>query len=181
MAHNLVVSRYAKALFALAKEQKRLDKVAQDLQALSAAIEENVELRKLVKAPVVERRVAVSAIQAIAKKSGADSLTHDFLGLLAENGRLRLVQGVTQAFVEMIDVEKGNLTASATVAAPLDQLQHDALAASLKKTTGAAIRLKMVVDPDILGGLVVQIGSKLIDNSVRRRLERLELSMKGTN
>jgi len=180
MAYNLVVSRYARALFALASEQKRLDKVAQDLQSLSIAISENGDLRTLVTSPVIDRRDAVKTIQAIAKKGGADDTSIQFLGLLAKNNRLNLVQDINRALVEMIDEAKGNMTATVTVAAPLDQKQHDNLFASLKKMTGASIRMKMVVDNSILGGLVIQIGSKMIDNSVRRRFERLELAMKGT-
>lgn len=180
MAHHLVVIRYARALYALAQEQKKRDKVAQDLQALSAAITENADLRRLVYSPVIDPASVLRAVQALADKGKADPLTRNFLGLLVENGRLDMVQDVTRALVDMIDAETGNQSATVTVASALDQQQLDALAASLKKMSGATVRLKMIIDPAILGGLIVQIGSKMIDNSVRRRLERLELAMKGT-
>lgn len=180
MAQNLVVSRYAKAIFTLAREQNKIDKVAQDLQALSASIEESSDLASFVHAPLVDRNVAANVLRALAEKGKADPVTADFLCLLAQKRRLDLVQDITRALVDMIDADKGNLTASVTVAAPLDQSQLDALAASLKKMVGAAVRMKMIVDPSILGGLIVQIGSKMMDNSVRRRLERLEMLMKGT-
>lgn len=171
--------RYAAALFDLAETEKALDKVAADLGRLAAALEESADFRALIEAPQVRREAAGRAIAAIAAELGLGDLSARFLGVLAANGRLAALPAIIRAYNRMLAAWKGTDTALVTAAHKLTAAQKKALEAKLKARTGRQMAVEVTVDPAILGGLVVRIGSEQIDSSIRTRLERLAQHMKG--
>lgn len=171
--------RYAAALFDLAESGKALDSTAKDLAALQKAIAESADLRALLTAPQISRADAGRAVAALAGAMGLSDLTRRFLGTLAENGRLGALSGIIRQYEAMLAAHKGSAVARVTAAHQLTAGQTAALKEKLKARTGRAMELDVTVDPAILGGLVVRIGSEQIDTSVRTRLERLGQQMKG--
>lgn len=171
--------RYAAALFDLANENKALDDTAAALETLARAIGETPDLAALLAAPRVSRADAGRTLVAVAAQLNLSSLTADFLGVVAANGRLSQLPAIIAAFARMVSRHKGNAAATVTSAHPLSDAQQQALAAKLKARTGRATDLDLRVDPAILGGIIVRIGSEQIDASVRTRLTRLGQQMKG--
>lgn len=174
-----LAGRYATALFALAEEHKSIDAVQASLATLSEAMAESDDLRALTSSPVLSREDAGKAIAATAKFLGLDSLTTQTLGVLAANRRLDQVPAVIRAFNTLASGHRGEITAEVTSAHPLDDKQIDALKAQLKKRVGSDVSVSTAVDPSILGGLVVKIGSQMIDSSIKTRLNTLSQAMKG--
>lgn len=174
-----LAGRYATALFALAEENKAIDKVQASLDTVGAAIAESDDLNALTSSPVLSRDDAGKAIAATAKSLKLDDLTTNVLGVLAENRRLDQIPAVIRAFTTLASGHRGEVTAEVTSAHPLDDKQIDALKAQLKKRVGSDVSVSTAVDPSILGGLVVKIGSQMIDNSIKTRLNTLSQAMKG--
>ncbi|GAB5487993.1 MAG: F0F1 ATP synthase subunit delta [Parasphingorhabdus sp.] len=174
-----LAGRYATALFALAEENKSIDKVQTSLDTLSAAVTESDDLKALTSSPVLSRDDAGKAIAATAKSLKLDALTTNVLGVLAANRRLDQIPAVIRAFTTLASGHRGEVTAEVTSAHPLDDKQIDALKAQLKKRVGSDVSVSTAVDPSILGGLVVKIGSQMIDNSIKTRLNTLSQAMKG--
>ena len=174
-----LAGRYASALFDLARESNQIDSVQKSLAALKAGLAESTELSALVASPVVSRSDAAKAIAAVAKAMKLDSLTTKFLGVLAENRRLADLGGMIDAFDAIVAAHRGEVTAKVTSAHPLSADQLKALAANLKTRVGRDVTVATTVDPAILGGLVVQLGSQLIDGSIRTRLNSFAQAMKG--
>ena len=171
--------RYAMALFQLARDAKQLDAVSQSLAAVKAALAESEDLRLLTTSPVVSRDAAVKAVAATAKVLKLDKLTAKFLGVLASNRRLGQLAAAIRAFNELAAAHRGEITAQVTSAHPLDQDQVDALKAKLKAEFSRDVALDLTVDPAILGGLVVKVGSRQVDGSIRTKLNTLANAMKG--
>ena len=171
--------RYALALFELASEQKKLEAVGQDLAALSRALAESAELKALTTSPLVGRDEAVKAVAATAAAMKLDGITANFLGVLARNRRLAQLPGVIRAFNTLSARHRGELTAEVTSAHSLDDGQVDAIRQNLRTRMGRDIAVDLNVDPAILGGLVVKIGSQMIDGSIRTKLNTLAQAMKG--
>jgi F-type H+-transporting ATPase subunit delta len=171
--------RYAAALFDLANDAKALDATADALATLNKAMSESPELAAMVRAPQLKRQDAARAIGAIAAALKLPRLVGDFLGVVAGNGRLALLPSIIAAFNRMLASHKGSSTARITAAHELSAAQQKSLAAKLKARTGRSMDLDITVDPAILGGLIVRIGSEQIDSSVRTRLDRLGQQMKG--
>lgn len=171
--------RYALALFELARDEKQLDSVAQSLEALKAALAQSPEFRALATSPVVSREAAQKAIGAVAASLKLDTLTTRFLAVLAGNRRLSELAAVIRAFETLLANHKGEVRADVTSAFPLTKTQATALAKSLKARVGRDVAVNLAVDPAILGGLVVKIGSQMIDSSLRTRLNSLANAMKG--
>lgn len=171
--------RYAAALFDLAQSGKALDSTAKDLAALKSALAESADLRTLITSPGVSREQAGKAVAALAADFGLSDLTTRFLGVLAENGRLAVLGDVIRQYDVMLATWKGSTTAQVTSAHKLTAAQKKALEAKLKARTGRTIAVDVTVDPSILGGLVVRIGSEQIDSSIKTRLARLGQQMKG--
>jgi len=169
-----LAGRYATALFALAQESTAIDTVETSLDTLGAALTESDDLRALTSSPVLSRKDAGKAIAAIAKQ-----LDIDLLGVLAANRRLNQIPAVIRAFTTLASSHRGEVTAEVTSAHPLDEPQIDALKTQLKKRVGSDVSVSTHVDPSILGGLVVKIGSQMIDNSIKTRLNTLSQAMKG--
>ena len=171
--------RYALALFELARDTKSLDTVAESLGALKAALAESDEFRNLTTSPVLGREAATRAVGALAVSMGLDPLTGKFLGVLAQARRLSQLPAVIRGFETLLSNHRGETRAEVTSAHPLGKTQVTALQKSLRTRVGRDVTVDLKVDPAILGGLVVKIGSQMIDSSIRTRLNTLAHAMKG--
>jgi F-type H+-transporting ATPase subunit delta len=171
--------RYALALFELANEQKKLEAVGRDLAAVAQALAESAELKELTTSPLVGREDAVKAVAATAKAMQLDPITANFLGVVAKNRRLSQLPAVIRAFNLLSARHRGELTAEVTSAHSLDDDQVAAIKQNLRTRMGRDIAVDLNVDPAILGGLVVKIGSQMIDGSIRTKLNNLAQAMKG--
>jgi F-type H+-transporting ATPase subunit delta len=171
--------RYALALFELANERKKLEAVGRDLAAVAQALAESPELKELTTSPLVGRDAAVNAVAATAGAMQLDTITANFLGVLAKNRRLAQLPAVIRAFNLLSARHRGELTAEIVSAHSLDDDQVDAIKQNLRTRMGRDINVNLRVDPAILGGLVVKIGSQMIDGSIRTKLNNLAQAMKG--
>ena len=182
-----LAGRYALALFELARDGKpvpggvegTLDSVAASLATLRMALAESADLRTLTTSPLVGRDDAAKAIAAVAASLGIDSLTTKTLGVLAENRRLAQIPNIIRAFETLLSAYRGETRAEVTSAFPLTKTQQTALAKQLKTRTGRDMALDLTVDPAIMGGLIVKMGSQMIDSSLRTRLNKLAQAMRG--
>ena len=174
-----LAGRYATALFELARDNKMLEAVGASLASLRRGLAESPELRELTTSPVVTRAQATGAIGATAQAMRLDPLTANFLGVLAQNRRLAQIGPVIRAFNMLAANHRGETTAEVTSAHPLDDGQVQALRQNLRSRLGRDVAVDLTVDPAILGGLVVKIGSQMIDGSIRTKLNNLAISMKG--
>jgi len=171
--------RYATALFDLAREEKAIDAVSESLKTLKAALAESAELRQLTNSPLVSRDQATKAVAAIASTLSLDPLISKFLGVLAQNRRLGQLGAVIRSYGQLAARHRGETTAEVTSARPLTAAQVEALQAKLKTQLGRDVAVDLTVDPSILGGLIVKIGSRQIDSSIRSKLNTLAIAMKG--
>ena len=171
--------RYATALFDLARESKAIDGVGASLASLDKAIGESTDFKALTTNPLVGRAAAASGVAAIAKAMKLDKLTTNFLGVLANNRRLAQLGPIITSYNALAANHRGEATAEVTSAHKLDAAQVTALKAQLKAKVGSDVAITQLVDPAILGGLVVRIGSQMIDSSIRTRLNTLATAMKG--
>ncbi|PCG09853.1 F0F1 ATP synthase subunit delta [Sphingomonas ginsenosidimutans] len=171
--------RYASALFDLAVEAKAVDRVEESLTAVRQALAESADFRMLTASPVVARGQAVKAVLATADQLGLDTTTKSFLGVLAENRRLSQLPQVIAAYRTLAARHRGETTAEVTSAHPLSDDQVEELKQQLRRRVGREVSVDLTVDPAILGGLVVRIGSQMIDSSIRTRLNALASAMKG--
>jgi F-type H+-transporting ATPase subunit delta len=174
-----LAERYARALFDLADEGRALDQVAADLKSLAGMLAESGDLRRLVRSPVLDRAAQGRAITALAAQADFALLTRNFLGLLARNRRLFALPEMIAAFLNNLAARRGEVTAHVVSATPLTPAQSAALAEALRKSAGAKLAIDSHVDPSLLGGLVVRLGSRMIDASLKSKLTRLQLAMKG--
>lgn len=171
--------RYASALYDLASESKAVTAVEGDLDKLGQAILGNADLAALIRNPQVGRDAAAAAMAEVGKVLGLSALTQNFIGVLAGNRRLAVLPEIVRAFGTIAAAARGEVTAEVTSAHPLSDAQLKALAAKLKAREGKDVKIKANVDPEVLGGLVVRIGSTQIDSSIRTRLNTLAQAMKG--
>ncbi|GGD17274.1 F0F1 ATP synthase subunit delta [Aquisalinus flavus] len=176
MAGSEVAQRYASAFFDLAQEEGRLDALESDLTAIGTAIEESDDLQALISSPVYSRAEKESAISAIL--SQADPLTRNLAALMAANGRLFALPGVIVAFRERAAQSRGEVSAEAISAVALNDEQQKRLRAEIEASIGKAVNLQTRVDEKLLGGLIVKVGSKMVDSSLRTKLTRLKMAMK---
>ncbi|HST37687.1 MAG TPA: F0F1 ATP synthase subunit delta [Allosphingosinicella sp.] len=174
-----LAGRYALALFGLANEHNKLDAVGKDLAAVKQALAESAEFKALTTSPLVGRDEAVRAVAATAGAMQLDDITSRFLGVLAKNRRLAQLGNAIRAFNTLAARHRGEINAEVTSAHPLDDGQLDALRKNLRTRMGRDIAVDTNVDPAILGGLVVKIGSQMIDGSIRTKLNNLAQAMKG--
>ena len=176
---GLIADRYAKALFDLAVEQGQLDAVAADGKALTEALAHSPDLHTLIYSPIPTRAEQTAFVAKLAEKAEFSAITRNLLGVLAKNRRLNVLPDVLAAFAARLATSRGEKTAEVTSAHPLHMGQVEALKAKLQKQLGGKVTLDLKINPEILGGLIVKIGSRMIDSSVRGKLDRLELVMKG--
>jgi len=173
-----VAGRYASALFDLAKEAGAIDAVAGDLGALEKLLQESADLRDLVKSPLYDRDDQTKAMGAVLARAGASDLTKKFVGLVATNRRLFALDGMIASYKALVAQYRGEVSAEVTSAHPLTDAQVQKLKDTLKAATGSDVSLSTKVDNGLLGGLVVKLGSKMIDTSLRTKLNRMKLAMK---
>jgi len=174
-----LAGRYAAALYELADDGKALDTVAGDLAALQAALDASEDMRRLVRSPVLDRDAQWKAMSALLEKLAAHELTRKFLGVVTANRRLFALSGIVRAYLEELAARRGEVTADVVTAHPLNDTQAKALEAELKMAVGGKVSIAARVDPSILGGLIVKVGSRMVDSSLRTQLQRLRIAMKG--
>ena len=174
-----MAGRYAAALFELAKEQKQLDQVERDVATFQALLEASPELNRLVRSPVIAAEAQARALDAVLAKIGISGFTGNFLKLLVRNRRLFAVADMLRAFLSLLARERGEVSADVASAHPLSGEQMQVLADSLKASIGRNVQIRTRVDPNLLGGLIVKVGSKMIDSSLRTKLNNLKVAMKG--
>ena len=174
-----LAGRYATALFDLARDSNNIEAVEKSLGILKSALAESAELRQLTKSPLLSRTESGKAIEAVAKSLGLDQLTTKYLGALASNRRLGEVSNTIRSFQALAANHRGETKAEVTSAHPLSAAQVDELKKQLKARVGRDVTVDLTVDPAILGGLVVKIGSQMIDSSIKTRLNSLAHAMKG--
>ncbi len=173
-----IAARYASALFELAKEGKALGALEADVDAMTETLEASADLRAVIASPVYSRAEQGAAIAAVAERIGLSGLTANTLALMAAKRRLFVLPQFVRALREAIAAEKGEVTAEVVSAKALTKPQADALAAKLKARFGKTVKLQSSVDESLIGGLVVKVGSKMIDTSIRSQLASLQNAMK---
>lgn len=174
-----LAGRYASALFDLAEEQSALDAVAEDLRNFRSLLDESEELRRLIRSPVLSREEQGRALAAVVERAGFNPLTGRFLGLLAHKRRLFALPDMIKAYEALLAAHRGEVSGQLVSAVPLSEEQVDTVREQLKKAVGQEVTLATSVDPTLLGGIVVRVGSRMIDASLRTKLHQLELAMKG--
>jgi F-type H+-transporting ATPase subunit delta len=174
-----VAGRYASALFELADNAKSLDQVAQDLTTFRKLVHENPDLARLIASPVVGRAAQGRALLAVVDAVGIKGLVRSFIGTVTANGRARDLPAMASGYLAELARRRGEVSATVTSAVPLSATQQQQLTDALRSVLGAKVSIDAQVNPDILGGLVVKVGSRLFDSSIRSKLTRLQLAMKG--
>lgn len=170
--------RYSTALFELAREAGELDRAEADLNQLAEALETSLELNELIRNPVYTRAEQEKGMAAIAERMGLSQLVRNVVGLMAQKRRLFALPQMIAMFRALLAEHRGEVTAEVTAAHPLSDAQRDALAQSIKSSMGRDVKLNVRVDEGIIGGLVVRVGSRMIDSSIRSKLARLQNAMK---
>ncbi len=176
---GIVAERYATALFDLADERGVLDGVGGDLAALAAMIEDSADLRRLIKSPILPRAAQARAVAALAVAAGLRAEVINFLGLVARNRRLFVLPAMIRSFQDRLAARHGRTEAEVASAIPLSAAQKDALTATLTTAFGGEVVVDTKVDPTLLGGLVVKVGSRMVDSSLKAKLQHLKFAMKG--
>lgn len=174
-----LAGRYATALYELAESEKALDQVAGDLRALRLMIEGSGDLTRMVRSPVISRTEQGAAMDAILAKAEASDLTRKFAGVVAANRRLFALPDIIDSYLAILAGRRGEVTAEVASAAPLSDRQQADILATLENTLGGSVTIKASVDPEILGGLVVRVGSRLVDSSLRTKLNQMRIAMRG--
>jgi F-type H+-transporting ATPase subunit delta len=173
-----MAGRYAVALFELSLEAKKLKHVENDLKNFAALLDSSDDLTRLVRSPVFSTQDQQRALEAVLKKAGIKGLTANFLALVTQNRRLFAVRDMIRAFFALLARHRGEVTADVTSATNLSAAQTKSLKAALKSAIGQDVQLDAKVDADLLGGLVVKVGSRMIDTSLRTKLNNLKFAMK---
>jgi F-type H+-transporting ATPase subunit delta len=166
-------------LFDLARDQRQIDAVGRSLDALNQALLDSKDFAELIASPLVSREEAGKAFAALAPQLGLDPITTNFVGVLARNGRKNELRNVIRAFRRLAAEHRGEVTAEVVTARPLNDDQVAALKQQLRARAGRDVTIDAEVDPNILGGIVVKLGSQQIDASIRTKLNRLAQAMKG--
>jgi len=174
-----LAGRYASALFDLAREQRQIESVDKSLDILRQALLDSKDFNELVMSPVISRKEAGKAFAGLAPQLGLDPVTANFLGVLARNGRKNELRHVIRAYRRLAAEHRGETTAEVVTARPLNDDQLVALKTQLRARAGRDVTIDAAVDPNILGGIVVKLGSQQIDASIRSKLNRLAAAMKG--
>jgi F-type H+-transporting ATPase subunit delta len=175
-----VPGRYASALFELATEDKSTAEVAGQLQRFGLAIDQSDDLRRVVRSPVFSAEDQVAAMSAVAAELGISGTTLNFLKLVAKNRRLSALPDIIKAYATLLATSRGEIAGEVTSAEPLSAAQLEDLKAALKSALGRDVALSTRVDSAILGGLIVKVGSRMMDNSLKTKLQTLKIAMKGT-
>ena len=174
-----LAERYAAALFELADEQRALDPVASDLRELRTMLRESGDFLRLIRSPVLSREQQGKAIGVVAERAGLSALVRNFLAVVARNRRLFAVPAMIEAFLAQLASRRGEVTAQVTVAQPLSDAQQEALNGHLQRSIGGRVSIDVHIDPGLIGGIIVKLGSRMVDASIRSKLQRLQLAMKS--
>ena len=179
-----LATRYARALFDLADGKHQLDAVAADLTAIAKMTDESADLQRLMNSPVISRAAQGKAIAAVLQAAGIGDTTRKFVGLVAQNRRLFAVPAMIKAFQKILADRRGEMTAEVTAARPLSPDQQAAVSEAIRRAAksmgaGSKVSIDVKVDPSLLGGLIVKVGSRMIDSSLKSKLQKLQLAMKG--
>ena len=175
-----MAGRYAAALFELAKDQRQLPEVERDIGGFQAMLDESEDLRRLVRSPVISAEDQARALSALLGKAQIGGLTANFFALIARNRRLFAAADMIKGFRALLARERGEVSADVISAHPLTPEQMTLLSDSLKAQVGKNVKIATRVDPNLLGGLIVKVGSRMIDSSLRTKLDNLKVAMKGT-
>ena len=173
-----VSGRYATALFELARDERSVDAVKVELDRFEAMLADSADLKRLVRSPVFSADAQLKALSAVLDRAGISGVAAKFLKVLTANRRLFAVSDVIRAFGALVAKFKGEATADVTVAEALSDKNLDALKAALKAVTGKDVALNVKIDPSIIGGLVVKLGSRMVDSSLRTKLNSIKYAMK---
>ena len=173
-----IAERYATAVFKIVRESNAMDKLEASLEALTGALSDIADLRALITSPIYTRDEQGAAITAVAKKMDLLPAVQSVLGLMAQKRRLFVVPAMITRLRDMIADAKGEVTAEVTSATALSADQQKKLAETLKASVGQDVKIKATVDESLIGGLVVKVGSKMIDTSIRSKLSSLQNAMK---
>ena len=174
-----VAGRYAAALFELADEERNLDEIAADALTIRGLLAESADLRRMVASPVIGRERQGLAITAVLEKAGVSRLTRNFVGVVAKNRRLFALDDMCILYRELLSSRRGEMKAEVTTAQPFNEKQRKELERALRTAIGSKVTLDARVDPALLGGIIVKVGSRMVDASLKTKLQRLELSLKG--
>jgi F-type H+-transporting ATPase subunit delta len=174
-----LAERYAAALFHLADERRLLDEVASDLRELRAMLAASGDFLRLIRSPVLSREQQGKAIEIIAERAALSLLVRNFLAVVAANRRLFAVAAIIEAFLAELAARRGEVTAQVTAAQPLSEAQREALNEQLRRSIASRVSVDVRVDPTLIGGIVVQLGSRMVDASIKSKLQRLQLAMKS--
>ena len=174
-----LAGRYATALFGLARDEQQIDAVSRSLDSIEAATSESADFRALVTSPLIGRADAGKTIRALVPSLGLDPITGRFLGVLADNGRLTELKSVIRIVRELASGHRGETRAEVTSAHPLGDDQIAALKTKLKARVGSDVSIDAKVDPALFGGIVVRLGSQMIDASIATKLNTIATAMKG--
>jgi len=173
--------RYATALFELAQETNSVSQVSADLDSFAAMLDSSEDLTRLVRSPVFGAGDQIAAMNAVFAQAGIKSIAANFIKLAAKNRRLFAVRDMIGAFRSLVAEARGEIAAEVVSAERLSAAQLSKLKAELKASVGSDVELATIVDPSILGGLIVKVGSRMVDNSLRTKLQNLKVSMKGVS
>jgi len=173
-----MAGRYATALFELAVETNSLDQLHADLQAFETMLGASPELTRLVRSPVFGADEQARALDAVLDKAGISGIARNFLRVVAANRRLFAVREIIRGYKALVAKHKGEVTAEVTVAQPLNDARLDEIRAALRAVTGKDVQINVDVDPSIIGGLKVKLGSRMVDASLRTKLNSIKFAMK---
>lgn len=174
-----VADRYASALYAQADETGALDPTVAEMEALGRLIDESADFRRLLSSPLIDVTQARTAAASVLERQGFGKLVRDFVGVIANNRRLGALRTIVAEFAALVAAKRGVVVANVQSAHPLSDVQREQLRARLIEAGYGSVNIREAVDPALLGGLVVRIGARLYDTSLKSRLQRLNYAMKG--
>ena len=174
-----LTDRYAAALYALADENRVLDTVVSQMEDLGRLIDSSADFQRLLESPLIDIKTATAAAQEVLSREGFGKEVRDFVGVVTANRRLRVLRSIVGAFAALVADRRGIVTAHVASAHPLNDVQRQQLRARLIEAGYGNVNINEQVEPDLLGGLVVRIGARLYDTSLKSRLQRLQYAMKG--
>ena len=174
-----VAERYATALYDLADETKALDVVAEDLRRLKGMIDGSPDLRRFLRSPLIDRQAQTKGMQAVLDAAKTDDLVRRFVGVVGGNRRLFALPGMVDAFLRRLAKRRGEVTVHVSSARPLSAEQSAALTEALKRAVGQKINIEAKVEPGLIGGLVVRVGSRMVDTSIRTQLQKLRRALRA--
>jgi F-type H+-transporting ATPase subunit delta len=174
-----LAERYAAALFDLADERRMLDEIASDLRQLRAMLQGSGDFVRLIRSPVLSRDQQAKAVGVLAERAGLSPLVRDFLAVVARNRRLFAVPAIIEAYLAKLAARRGEVNAQVTAAQALNEAQLGTLNEQLRRSIGSRVSVDVRIDPGLIGGMIVKVGSRMVDGSIKSKLQRLQLAMKN--